>query len=165
MLSSASGKAKLFAKNFSKSPNLDDLGISLSVFFPRTNLKQHIISITPKMVEKVIVNLDLSKASGPNRISVVVLRNCTSYILAELFSMCLKESYFLDCWKVSLVVPIFMNDGERSTAKNYDPPSLLSVISTEVFEKLVNNKIFDHLEKSGQISSMVLGPLDQLHIF
>ena len=74
--------------------------------------------------------------------------------------MCLKESYFLDCWKVSLVVPIFMNDGERSTAKNYDPPSLLSLVSTEVFEKLVNNKIFDHLEKSGLISSMVLGPLD-----
>ena len=88
MLSSASGKAKLFAKNFSKSSNLDDLGISLSVFFPRTNLKQHIISITLKMVEKVIVNLDLSKASGPNRISVVVLRNCELHIYWLNSSVC-----------------------------------------------------------------------------
>ena len=36
--------------------------------------------------------------------------------------------------------------GERSTAKNYRPVSLLSVVS-KVFEKLVNNRIIDHLEK------------------
>ena len=58
-----------------------------------------------------------------------------SYILAELFNECLKESCFPNCWKVLLVVPIFKNVGERSTAKNYHPVSLLSVIS-KVFEKL-----------------------------
>ena len=36
--------------------------------------------------------------------------------------------------------------GERSTAKNYRPVSLLSMVS-KVFEKLVNNRIVDHLEK------------------
>ena len=40
---------------------------------------------------------------------------------------------------------------ERSTAKNYCPVSLLSVVS-EVFEKLVNNWIVDHLEKCGLFS-------------
>ena len=44
--------------------------------FPRTNLKLHNISITPKMVKKVIMNLDLSKASGPDCIPVVYLKNC-----------------------------------------------------------------------------------------
>ena len=39
VLSSASDKAKLFAKNFSKNSNLDDSGISLPVFPWRTNLK------------------------------------------------------------------------------------------------------------------------------
>ena len=38
VLSSASGKAKLFAKNFSKNPNLDDSGISLPVFPSKTNI-------------------------------------------------------------------------------------------------------------------------------
>ena len=38
--------------------------------------------------------------------------------------------------------------GERSTAKNYHSVSLLSVISI-VFEKLVNNRIVDHLDKWG----------------
>ena len=52
------------------------------------------------MVKIVIMNLDLSKASGPDYIPVVVLKNCEpdlSYILAELFSKCLKESCFPNC--------------------------------------------------------------------
>ena len=75
-------------------------------------------------------------------------------------------SCFPDCWKVSSVVPVFKNVGERSAAKNHRLVSLYSVAS-KVFEKLVNNRIVDHLEKCGfyMISSMVLGLLDQLQIF
>ena len=159
VLSSASDKAKLFAENFSLNSNLDDSGVSLPVFPSRTNLKLHNISVTPKMVRKVVMNLDLSKASGLDCIPVVVLKNCEpelSYILAELFNKCLKESCFPDCWKVSSVVPVFKNVGERSTAKNYHPVSLLSVFS-KVFEKLVNNRIVDHLEKCGLFSDFHYG--------
>ena len=74
-MSSASDKAELFAKIFSRSFNLDDSGISLSVFSSRTNLKLYIY-VTPKMVKKVIMNVDLSKASGPDCIPVVDLKNC-----------------------------------------------------------------------------------------
>ena len=49
VLSSASDKAKLFADNFSMNSNLDNSGISLPVFPSRTNLKQHNISVTPKI--------------------------------------------------------------------------------------------------------------------
>ena len=59
------------------------------------------------MVQKVIANFDSSKASGPEYCPVVILKNCESYILAEFFNMCLKESCFPDCWKVSLVVSVF----------------------------------------------------------
>ena len=100
------------------------------------------------------MNLDLSKASGPDSITVVVLKNCgpeLSYILAELFNKCLKECCFPDCRKVSSVVPVFKNVGERSTAKNYRPLSLLSVVS-KVFETLVNNRIVDHVGKCGLFS-------------
>ena len=111
------------------------------------------------MVKKVITNLDLSKAAGPNCIPVVVLKNCEPelpYILAELFNMCLKESCFPDSWKVPSVVPVFKNVGERSTTKNYRPVSLLSVVS-KVFEKLVNNRIADPLEKCGLFSDFQYG--------
>ena len=43
------------------------------------------------------------------------------------------------------MVLVFKNVGERSTVQNYRPVSLLSVV-TKVFEKLVNNRIVDHLE-------------------
>ena len=99
MLSSASGKAKLLAENLSKNSNLDGSGISLSVFPSKINLKLHNIFVTPKMVKKVIINLDLSKASDPDCVPVVVLKNCELelfYILAELFNKCLRESCFPD---------------------------------------------------------------------
>ena len=55
---------------------------------------------------------------------------------------------------------------ESATAKYYCLVTLLSVIS-KVFEKLVNNRLVDHLEKCGLFSdfSMVLGLLNQLQIF
>ena len=56
-----------------------------------------------------------------------------------------EKPCFPDCWKVSLVVPVITNVGERSAVKNYYPFSLLSVVS-KVFEKLVNNRIVDHLK-------------------
>ena len=102
VLSSASDKANMFPENFSKNSNLDDSGISKPVFPSITNLKLHNISITPKTIKDVIMNLDLSKESCPDCIPVVVLKNCEfelSYILAELLKICLKESCFPDCWK------------------------------------------------------------------
>ena len=42
-----------------------------------------------------------------------------SYILAELFNMCMKESCFPSCLKVSLVVPVFKDVAERSTVKKF----------------------------------------------
>ena len=54
------------------------------------------------------------------------------------------------------MVPVFKNVGKRSTAKNYHPVSLLFVVS-KVFEKLVNNRIVDHLEKSGLFSDFQYG--------
>ena len=54
------------------------------------------------------------------------------------------------------MVPVFKNIEERSTAKNYRPVSLLSVVC-KAFEKLVNNRIVDHLEKCGLFSYFQYG--------
>ena len=94
--SSASDKAKLFAKDFSKNSNLYDTGISLPGFSYRTNMKLHNIHVTPKLFKKVITKIDLSKVSGHDCIPVVVSEKCQ------------KESCFQ---KVSSVVPVFKNVG------------------------------------------------------
>ena len=83
--------------------------VSFPVLPSRTNLKLNNVSVTPKMVKKLITNLDSdsSKTSGCDCFLVVVLNICDperSYILAELFNMFLKESCFPDCWNVLLLV-------------------------------------------------------------
>ena len=83
VLPSASDKEKLFSKKCSKN---SDLYGSLLVFPSWISLKLHNIFITPKVVKKVITNLDSSKASGPDCIPVVVLKNREPellYILAS----------------------------------------------------------------------------------
>ena len=54
------------------------------------------------------------------------------------------------------MVPVFKNVGKKSTAKNYHPVSLLFVV-TEVFEKLVKNRVVNHLEKCGLFSDFQYG--------
>ena len=54
------------------------------------------------------------------------------------------------------MVPVSQNVGERSTAENYHPVSLLSVVN-KVFEKLVNNRIVNNLEKCGHFSDFQYG--------
>ena len=100
VLSYPSDEEKIFVEDFSKNSNYDDLGISLPAFPSKTYLKLCIIPVTPMLVKKVITNLDSLKASGPDCITVVVLKNLeagVSYILAEFFNMCLRESCFPDC--------------------------------------------------------------------
>ena len=163
MLSSASVKAKLFAENFSKTSNLHDSGIFLPVFPSRTNLKLHNIFATPNIFRKVITNLDLSKLSGPDCLPVVVLKNCQpelSYIPAKLFNKSLNLVGRFHQWFLYLRIlgkglqlktaALF---GDRSTAKNYHPVSLLSVVS-KVFERLVNSRVVDRVEKCGPFSDL-----------
>ena len=67
------------------------------------------------MVKQIIRNFHLSKASGPDNVPVVVLKNCEpefSYILTDFFIMCQNESCLPDCWKVSLVVLVFKGVGK-----------------------------------------------------
>ena len=80
--------------------------------------------------------------------------------------MCLKEYCFPDCWKLSSVISILKNVGERHIAKNYRPASLLSLFS-KVFKILVNYRLADPLEKCGLFSDFQYGLrlLDQLQIF
>ena len=75
MLPPVSDKPEFSAENLPKNSNLDDSSICLHVLPSRTNLKLPNILLTPKMVVKFIMNLDLPKASGRDCILVVTLKN------------------------------------------------------------------------------------------
>ena len=68
--------------------------------------------------------------------------------------MCLKESCFSDCWKVSLVVPLFKDVQERST----DKTNTLLVFSLWLVKPWKTcNSIVDHLQKCGLFSDFQYG--------
>ena len=72
--------------------------VSLYLFsLLQLHLKLHNISVTSKMVKIVIMNLDLSKASGPYCISVVVLKTVSQDFL----------TYWLNCSVSFLRSPVF----------------------------------------------------------
>ena len=91
------------------------------------------------MVKKVITNLDLSKASGPDCIPVVVLKNLVFQIVGRFHR-----------WSLYLYLRML---GIGLQLKTNCPAILLSVVS-EVFEKLVNDRIVDCLEKSDLFSDL-----------
>ena len=83
-----------------------------------------------------------------------VLKNCEtelSYILAELFNKCLKESCFQDCGSFRQWFLYLRMLGKGLLLKT-TALSLLSVVN-KVFEKLVNNRIVDQLEKCDLFSN------------
>ena len=80
------------------------------------------------------------------------LNNCEPE-LTEIFKMCLKDSCFPDCWKVSSAVPELTSVGERSITNNYCPISLLSVVR-KIFETLINYRLVDHREICGLFSDL-----------
>ena len=112
------------------------------------------------MVSKVIFGLGTFKAPGLDDIPVVVLKQCAPEcapsILSKLFNLCLSESCFPSCWKISSVVPVFKNCGDPSDPKNCRPVSLLSIAS-KVFERLINNRLVSFLEGTGLFSDVQYG--------
>ena len=132
---------------------MTQVSLCLFSFLELTNLKLNNISIFARMVKKVMMDLDSLQASGPDCISVVVLKNRgleLSYLYWLNSSICaLRKSLVFQIVRKFHLWSLYLRMlGERSTAKNYHLVSLLSVVS-KVFEKLVNKKIVAHLEKSG----------------
>ena len=79
MLSSAYEKGRLFDKIFSKNSNLDDLSIFFPAFFSRIIPKLNNILVSPKLVNKVITDLDSSKVADTDYTQVVVVKNFHTY--------------------------------------------------------------------------------------
>ena len=82
-------------------------------------------------VAALIHSLDVSKASGPDRISSRMLKGMLESIvpsLTKLFNISIRTGKFPQCWKESSIVPI-PKGGDSSKPGNYRPISLLSIMS------------------------------------
>jgi hypothetical protein len=103
---------------------------------------------------KILNNLDTNKATGPDGIGNVLLREAAVPLaqpLSELLNFSMSLCKFPTAWKNAQVVPIFKK-GDPSLCTNYRPISLLPCLS-KVFEKLLFDHIYNFL-----ISNKLLVP-------
>ena len=101
-----------------------------------------------------IAKVKTAKSFGIDNISCYFLKLALPFIensLAFMFNTSIQTSMFPDSWKIARVTPIYKN-GDRTDESNYRPISVLPVIS-RLFEKLVTNQVYQHMEDNGLFSS------------
>ena len=80
------------------------------------------ISVTPKMVRKVVMNLYLSKASGLDCIPVVVLKNCEpeySYILRPRQTcQTFCQTFYQNVWRCLMECLMFVSPPRQTSLTN-----------------------------------------------
>ena len=159
VLVSSADKASLFGRMFASNSNLDDLNHPVPLFESRTESALSCLKITVREVRSFISALSVDKATGPDEIPIIVLKNTApelAPILAKLFNRCISEGCFPTSWKLSSVCPVFKNSGVRTDPNKYRPVSLLSVIS-KLFEAVINLHLKSHLEKNGLLTDFQYG--------
>ena len=122
-----------------------DFDLTDNAIIHRTQVKLNIVQFEEYEVHKVLTSLNISKASGPDKVSNLILKRCAlglSPSLCGLFNHSLLIGKFPVKWKEAHVTPIFKKDDKLSKL-NYRPISLLSCIS-KVFERLVFDILFKH---------------------
>lgn len=134
----------------------DRLPASNSSVRPRPEFNH--VHFRPATVRRCLSQLDTSKATGPDNIPAIVLKECATELskpLAHLFSSCFSHGVQPELWKCARVVPVHKR-ASRTNYRNYRPVSLLSVCS-KVMEKIVNEQLMNFLEKNQLLSCRQFG--------
>ena len=77
-------------------------------------------------IEKIMLELDINKATGPDNLGNLVYTNLAKTVSKSvllIFQTFLKKGIFPETWKLSEVVPVF-KDGNKCDIKRYRPISL-----------------------------------------
>jgi hypothetical protein len=101
-------------------------------------------------VAAAMAKLDLYKAGGADGIQPWMIRlggAAMSRVLCIMFNAMWTLCYIPKDWKLALVVPIFKK-GDPADPGNYRPISLLSVPG-KVFSRVINDLLYERLEKEG----------------
>ena len=125
---------------------------SLHLYYKKFNLDKNnfsFCSVSNEVVLKIILNLDLSKASGIDKISAKFIKDGATVLalpISQIFNLSIKLSSFPDDCKISKLKPLFKK-GSKIDPKNYRPISLLPIIS-KILEKLVHDQTQNYLDKN-----------------
>ena len=94
------------------------------------------------IVFSLLSKLSKSKATGLDKISARLLRECPDLIsdsLSIIFNRSIITGIFPDDWKCSKVIPLF-KQGKRKDLNNYRPISIIPIVA-KVFERIIYDQV------------------------
>ena len=117
---------------------------------PSTSITLDNLDFTPGCIENALAELDPYAGAPPGDIPAVILSKCRkqlSYPLWLLWNRSFHEGVVPTCLKRQYITPVFKK-GSKMEAKNYRPVALTSHM-IKTFERVVRDKVVDHLEGNG----------------
>ena len=116
------------------------------------------IKISPEGVLKLMQNININKATGPDDIPGKLLQICASelYIpFSILFQKSIDSGTVPDEWKPAHIFPLFKK-GDRSSPANYRPVSIIC-ISCKLLEHIIHSTISDFLDRQNFLTQFQHG--------
>ena len=113
------------------------------------------INISVEGVEKLLRNVNIGKACGPDNIPNFILKTCASELapaITEIFQLSLDTGTLPEDWRNANISPVFKK-GNRHIASNYRPISL-TCVCCKLLEHIICRHILDYLELQGILSSL-----------
>ena len=107
------------------------------------------IEVHKEEVLALLESMKIDKSPGPDGIYPRILWEAREEIaepLALIFRSSLASSIVPEDWRIANVVPLFKK-GSRDHPGNYRPVSLTSVVG-KVLERIIRDRIYDHLERN-----------------
>lgn len=114
--------------------------------------------VTPNEISTVINRLKSNASAGVDQIKARTLKLCCNYInapLAYIINKIFETSIIPAQFKECIVIPIFKT-GKKNEMTNYRPICLISNIG-KIFEKCLNNRLNDFLNKFTVLSKQQFG--------
>lgn len=108
--------------------------------------------ITHDEVRKAIRSLKPGKATGIDDILAEFLKSAEQFVtpfLTRLFNKLYDSGHFPEVWTRSVIIPL-LKKGDPNNPENYRGISLLSITS-KVFTKILNTRLYKWAEKEGKI--------------
>jgi hypothetical protein len=143
-------KADIFADYFDGKFNVSDGDVLDDLSHPEPQASMNKINVTTADVLHVISSMQEKKSSGPDHISVKLLkmtRATLSPILASLYNKILTSRKWPEIWKRSWICPVLKPSKSPKDTSSYRPVSLICVCS-RILETILSRKIMEFYEKA-----------------
>ena len=155
LLTDAKSKANVLIKQFVSVFTRDSGNVTPEIGKHRNTKTAPQLNIDRKGVLKILKNINIHKAMGPDGIPNILLKTCAeeiSYGLSAIFQYSLDTGTLPLDWRNANVTPVFKK-GDRHLAENYRPVSLTSV-SCKIMEHIICSHMLKHFEKHNILTSL-----------